>query len=238
MDSTHPLDNVIWSALTSEHRAYAEGNDAARRYASAFAPFVSVPDFSKPDYAAMLALLPVGQDVALFTLADIAPPEAFEVTTRRDMLQMIASAAGPAPKPRRDAASGDRSFAVLGTADVPDMLALVDRTKPGPFSARTHELGNFLGIRVDGRLVAMVGERMRLAGHTEVSAVCCDPDFRGRGLARELLLAVSRGIVERGGVPFLHVFADNLSAVALYRQCGFAVRSPIRLTVMHRRAAD
>jgi predicted GNAT family acetyltransferase len=122
----------------------------------------------------------------------------------------------------------------LGAADVPEMMALVELTKPGPFGGRTHELGHFLGIGIDGRLAAMTGERMKPDNYTEMTAVCVHPDFRGRGYAQALLAAVSRGIVARGEIPFLHVFSENHSAIALYKRQGMTIRRRLHVTVLGR----
>ena len=78
------------------------------------------------------------------------------------------------------------------------MMELTKLTKPGPFAPRTHELGTFLGIRIDGQLVAMAGERMKPANYTEMTAICVHPDFRGRGYAQVLLGAVARQIWHAG----------------------------------------
>jgi predicted GNAT family acetyltransferase len=115
----------------------------------------------------------------------------------------------------------DPDAVVLTESDVPEILDLVERAKPGPFRKRTIDLGRYLGIRVDGRLVAMAGERFHLPGWTEVSAVCTDPGFRGHGLGARLTMAVAAGILERGELPFLHVAGDNAGAIKLYERLGF-----------------
>jgi predicted GNAT family acetyltransferase len=120
----------------------------------------------------------------------------------------------------------------LGVDDVPAMIELTALTKPGPFYARTHELGTFLGIRVDGQLVAMAGERMKPVHYTEMTAVCVHPSHRGRGYGQMLLSAVSRQIVSRGETPFLHVFTSNHSAIALYRRQGMEIRRRLHVTVL------
>jgi predicted GNAT family acetyltransferase len=122
----------------------------------------------------------------------------------------------------------------LGADDVPDMIALTDLTKPGPFSARTHELGMFLGIRIDGQLVAMAGERMKPANYTEMTAICVHPSHRGRGYGQILLAEISRQISARGEIPFLHVFSNNHSAIALYRRQGMEIRRRLHVTVLQR----
>jgi predicted GNAT family acetyltransferase len=119
-------------------------------------------------------------------------------------------------------------------ADAPEMLALASLTEPGPFLARTHAMGAFLGIRIGGRLAAMAGERFRFPGCTEVSGVCTHPEFRGRGLARRLSAAVAAGIESRGERPFLHAWKTNRAAIALYQSLGFEVRAEVNVAVLER----
>jgi predicted GNAT family acetyltransferase len=141
-----------------------------------------------------------------------------------DGLQMVATSAF-VTRP-------DVTATELGAADVDDMRDLVSRTEPGPFRSHTWEMGRYLGIRVDGRLVAMAGERLHLEGWTEISAVCTDPDHRGRGLAARLVRAVGDGIRQRGEGVLLHVLADNRGAVRLYERLGFVVRRPMRFLIL------
>lgn len=112
----------------------------------------------------------------------------------------------------------------LEQADVPDMLALAQKTRPGPFCARTHEMGRYLGIRHQGALIAMAGERMRPDGFVEISAVCVDPLWRGKGLAGRLITRLQDDIQQRGETPFLHVLSDNGNAIALYERLGYRLR--------------
>jgi predicted GNAT family acetyltransferase len=112
----------------------------------------------------------------------------------------------------------------LGEPDVPEMLALTKLTKPGPFARRTREMGDYFGIRVNGELIAMAGERLHLPGHTEISAVCTHPDHLGHGFATALITRLMERIRNRGEQAFLHVRADNTRAVALYERLGFRKR--------------
>jgi ribosomal protein S18 acetylase RimI-like enzyme len=126
----------------------------------------------------------------------------------------------------------------LGSADLAEMLDLVRRTEPGPFEPRTVELGGYLGIRRDGRLVAMAGQRMRPTGWTEISAVCTDRAVRGQGLAGRLVRAVAAGVRDRGETPFLHAAADNIGAIRLYESIGFTLRGETAFTVLRSPAGE
>jgi len=223
--TAHPLDNVIWSALTTRHADLARGGALARRYQPDFARFAGFPEPAPAAFAALADDMAAGEFVALSLPVEVDPGPAFEVLDRKDLVQMIGAVAGDA---RPDA------FRVLGPADVPQMTELVQLTAPGPWFARTAELGRFVGLEVDGRLVAMAGERMRVPGHTEMSAVCCHPDFRGRGWPTDLMRAVSRAIVARGETPFLHVLGENAPAIALYEKLGLRERLRSRLLILRR----
>jgi ribosomal protein S18 acetylase RimI-like enzyme len=220
-----PLENVVWSALTTRHRDLAEGSALGRRYPAAIAPFAGISSPSEEAFAALQPLVPPGDRIAFFTVDPIVPPAGmFDVQLNATAEQMVAPSL---PEPR-----GHLNTVRLTEADVPEMIELVALTKPGPFAPRTIELGGYVGIRVDGRLAAMTGERIHLDGFTEVSAVCVHPDYRGRGFAAELILLVAQQIRRRGDVPFLHVFSDNAPAIALYAKLGFVHRRTVRVTVL------
>lgn len=227
LPGAHPLDNVVWSALNSRHHAQlAIVEPHARRYPAAFAPFGAMREISPEGFESLAGWLAGDAQVALVTAGDVRPPPVFEVVRSKDMVQMVQI------KPPVSLAAGAEVFQALGPADIPQMLALVDQTRPGPFGERTLELGRFLGLKVEGQLVAMAGERMHLDDYTEVSAVCTRDDFRGQGLARRLVSAVCSGIAARGETAILHAFTDNHGAIALYRELGFNVRATLRLTVL------
>lgn len=223
-DIGHPLDQPIWSALTTSQRALAEGDGRVRRYPPLMTPFADMSELTEENFAALAALM-APQDIAvLFTPDAVTPPASFNVVLADTGEQMVGA-------PVETPADGVDIIA-LGAADVPEMIELTALTKPGPFSTRTHELGTFLGIRADGRLVAMIGERMKPAHYTEITAVCVHPSHRGRGYGQMLLSAISRLIVARGEVPFLHVFSRNDSAIALYRRQGMEIRRRLHVTAL------
>lgn len=224
----HPLDHPIWTALTTGHRALAEGGDHARRYPTAITPFADMAEISPRGFASLGAMM-LGSEIAvLFTPDAVTVPAEFKVVLAETGEQMIGTPA--------DVPAGNVEILTLGASDVPDMMALTTLTRPGPFSARTHELGTFLGIRVGGELVAMAGERMKPADYTEITAVCVHPAHRGHGYGQILLSAISRQIEARGEIPFLHVFTSNASAIALYRRQGMEIRRRLHVTVLQKQA--
>lgn len=215
---THPLDNPAHAALTGPQAGFAERRGQALRYPTDVAPFTAVPvGAAAAAWDDVAALAGPGQ--RLFLPADSTPPPPdWEEWLRVECVQLTGEAVEGRPDPE----------AVLLTADdVPEILDLVARTKPGPFLARTVELGRYLGLRREGALVAMAGERIRPPGWTEVSAVCTDPAFRGQGLAARLVLAVCAGVTARGEQPFLHAASDNTGAVRLYESLGFRTRRKV-----------
>ena len=224
--SDHPLDNVMWTALTTSQVDWSRGNALARRFRPEFARFAGMPAVSEASLHALAADMACAEIVAVSDADDFDPGPLFDVDDRKNLVQMVGPATGAARAPQR--------FRALGPADVPQMTALVQLTAPGPWYERTPELGRFLGFEADGRLVAMVGERMRVPGHTEISAVCCHTDWRGQGLSADLMRLVSQGIVARGETPFLHVLAENASAIALYDKLGLRPRLRTRLTILQR----
>ncbi|MBL8805690.1 MAG: GNAT family N-acetyltransferase [Rhodospirillales bacterium] len=224
-DATATLDQPILSALTTGHRHLALKGRAVVRYPAGIAPFAAFleeTDAARRELREMAGSGPIA--VLRAEGADTAPVAGLETKLAATVLQMVA----------RDIPPADPAFAplALGAADVPEMLELTALTKPGPFFARTHELGRYVGVRIGGRLAAMAGERLRPAGFTEVSAVCVHPDFRGQGHAGALVKLLMAEIAARGETPFLHLYADNLAARTLYEKLGFAARKNLVFVVM------
>ena len=208
------LNRPVWSALTTGDRRFAEGGSLALRFPPDVAPFGATADDSPEAFAALGALLSHDGRVALVTVDQLRLYPGLEIVREAPVIQMIAEGKTPAPP------EGPAPI-VLGPSDVPEMLRLAEQTNPGPFGPRTHELGQYIGVRVDGALAAMAGERMRLDGAVEISAVCVGPEHRGKGYAAFLVAWLVRKLREEGATPFLHVFRDNSSAIALYERLGF-----------------
>ncbi|MBV8952349.1 MAG: GNAT family N-acetyltransferase [Actinobacteria bacterium] len=221
----HPLDNAAWRALQGPHAAVAERRPGAARYQPDVAPFAALPDEPDPDaWDDLRTLVGPGIGAALFRRG-IEVPRGWETMFRGEGVQMVLDGA------LRAAGGGPADVEVerLHEGDVDAMLDLVARAQPGPFLARTIELGAYYGLRFGDRLVAMAGERMHLDGYTELSAVCTDAEFRGRGFAQALVTAVVEGVRARGAVPFLHAAATNERAIKLYDAMGFTTRATIEI---------
>jgi ribosomal protein S18 acetylase RimI-like enzyme len=219
----HPLDNPARAALLGPQAHLGVRCGTALRYRSDVSPFVGLPDDAVADAWDDLAKLAGPGGVVSTASVAAEPPPGWDVRMRIDGVQLVAGGMTGAPDPEA---------MPLGLADVPEMLDLAARTRPGPFLPRTIEFGGYLGIRRSGSLVAMAGERLRPPGWTEVSAVCTDAEFRGQGLATRLTLAVAAAILARGDTPFLHVSAGNASAIRLYEGLGFRFRRRAEFVVV------
>lgn len=227
--ASHPLDHSIWQSLTTKHSAKSEGDKFARRYRPNIAPFGATRDMSAESFHSLAQLLTEGESIALFTIDSTPNINNLKTINHQNVEQMVWTG--------RVKPVSDDNMAVLHPlveANIEEMLSLAATTKPGPFSYGAAELGKFIGIRSQGKLVAMAGERLHLNGFTEVSAVCVDPLFRGQGLAESVVLAVVHQILKRKETPFLHVFSSNIPAIRLYQKLGFTLRKRFHLTVLQR----
>jgi ribosomal protein S18 acetylase RimI-like enzyme len=216
--TAHPLDNPVWSSLAGPHARFVQRRGNVLRYPADVSPFIGLPDEpGAADWADLAALAGPGAVVALVGVR-VPPPADWTVIPVGEGVQLIDAGVEAAP----DGETGEA--ALLGPGDVPEMLDLAARTRPGPFLPRTRELGVYLGIRRGGALVAMAGERLHPPGWTEISAVCSDERWRGRGFASWLTRMLVAGIRARGETPFLHALASNAGAIRLYEALGFELR--------------
>ena len=224
----HLLDRPVWSALQTRHAALAEGSRLAKRYPASIAPFAATEKDDDESLRELAELAPPGVNLLLVKSDEIILPAGFVTVSAASGVQMIAD------KPLQEA--DDERIEQLGEADAAEMLALATLTKPGPFSLRAQSLGKFWGVKVEGRLVAMAGERMKQPGYTELSGVCTHPDFRGEGLGKLLSLYVAGKIFARSEQPYLHAYATNTGAIGLYASIGFRLRSTMNIAVVSRPA--
>jgi predicted GNAT family acetyltransferase len=223
--TAHVLDRPAVSTLTGRQSHLAIHHGGAIRMHPDFGLFAGAVD-EDPESVAGLGELVQAQG-AVGLVEPTAPPPVLgtRVVSSALCLQMEAVEVAPAWEVAFDMLD-------LGDADAAEMLALASLTKPGPFFARTHQLGEFIGVRVEGQLVAMAGERMRPDGYTEASGVCVHPDHRGKGYAARLLREVTAKILARGEKAFLHSYADNATAIGLYESLGYRGRRDVVFTIL------
>jgi predicted GNAT family acetyltransferase len=224
------LDNPIWYSLTTCHSHIAIGADIggglARRYPTDIGPLAAFQEPTVEAYADLARMVPEGDHVVLaFESSPILPAGWNALREEAVVVQMICRTV-PDKSPLA------ATIEPLGPADFPEMIALASLTEPGPFREHTARLGSFSGIRIQGRLVAMAGQRLAPSGFSEISAVCTHPDFRGHGYARSLVTEVARMIHANGCTPFLTAYDSNEGAIRIYEKVGFSLRRKFRLAVV------
>ncbi len=221
-----PLDRPVWNALTTRQAHLAVATGAAVRIDPDYGPFAAARDTSREAQAALVATLRGPDDRIGVVEREAWPgPPGTRVLGGGDLVQMVFE--GKDPK-----GADDPRIELLTEADAAEMAALAYATEPGPWGSATHRYGNYYGIRIGGRLASMAGERLQLPGLAELSGVSTWPEFRGQGLAAALVRRVLRGFRERGDTPFLHCYAANAGAVALYEKLGFRVRAGMTFTIL------
>ena len=222
--TANPLDRPVWHALNHRQRQLAVAHGRALRFAPDIGPLAAAADDSARSLQDLAALVAEHGTVVLLQVGGSPLPPRTIAEMTAPGVQMVAKTLAPLEP--------DARFVRLTDADAPDMLALATLTKPGPFKTRTHELGGFWGMKENGRLLAMAGERLKLDRFTEVSGVCTHPDARGRGYAGLLSRIVATQIMKRGETPFLHAYASNVAAIRLYEALGFVLRTNVVVTML------
>ena len=220
----HILDRPVWNALTTRQASLAEGGDLARRFPPSIIPFAAARDESEEALKALAALPKHDETMLLAEAGEIVLPPGLVTVVQAEAVQMILT--------RAPAKVADPRIEKLSDADAPEMLALATLTRPGPFTLRAQALGKFFGVKLDGRLAAMAGERMKQEGFSEVSGVCAHPDFQGRGLGRLLSVFLTHQVLDRGETPYLHAYASNAAAIGMYEKIGFELRREMNVAVV------
>ncbi len=213
MAMMHLLDNLVWHTLFGPHARYAAGTDTARRYAPGFPPIIGFSDVDNPDFPSLIPYTETGEHLYCDGWAG-AVPSGWRIEFESAMRTMMWEASMPVADDVPEAV-------LLGSQHASAVLELTDLIRPGPFGPRTIELGEYIGVFDGPRLVAMVGGRLCAGGFGEIGSVCTHPDFRGRGLARRLVVSLVRRQMQRGETPVLRVLRDNDGAHRLYRRMGF-----------------
>ena len=222
---THLLDRPVWNALNSTWTGLAEGDCRALRLDRDHGVFGAAADRSPDSLAALAALVPFDAELWTVERPGWPTPPGTRIVRAAGLVQMVCTEPNPDPR---------HAFDIVGLSesDAPDMLALATLTRPGPYVRHTNRLGHFVGVRVNGELAAMAGERMKLPGWSEISAVCTHPDHRGRGYAGALMQTVAARMIARGETPWLTSYASNEGAITLYAKLGFRHRADMVATVL------
>jgi ribosomal protein S18 acetylase RimI-like enzyme len=222
--AAHVLDNPVWHSLTTQHAGLALTADGAARYPASIVPFAGVGEPTARAANQLASLIDDAESVFVVGLAP-EPPPGWQLEPKKPVLQMIC-------RERAPEVAGP-PVTTMTAAEAPDMIALTDLVFPGFFRPRTLDMGAYYGIYDGSRLAAMAGERMRLDGFQELSAVCTHPSYTGRGYAQRLLALLSNSAFDRGFTPFLHVYADNARAIGVYRKMGFVDRTILPFWALH-----
>ncbi|MDR6168023.1 GNAT superfamily N-acetyltransferase [Microbacterium paludicola] len=231
-------DNAAWHSLTGVHAHLAIGDDLVRRYPDDVAGFVGVRTWDDPAvWDSLATVVGSGNEFSISTpdRADAAGVAASAPELPEGWVRTFGGAGVQLVETDRLRPRPDDEAVELGEADVADMLALVERNRPGPFRPRTYLLGRYIGIRRDGRLIAMAGERLQPGEWTEISAVATDEAYRRQGL----------GVSAGAGCRFPHPAAGRPRDDArrgVERECDRRVREArIRAAAadeLHRRASS
>jgi ribosomal protein S18 acetylase RimI-like enzyme len=221
------LNNPVYHALSSNNAHLGYGTADVKFFNEQVSPFVGFREDYDKGFDELYRLLPPGRKILYATRQFVKEPRGWELLVEIKGLQFVFDGTS---------ASADFSKLVpLHTENVEEMVQLAALTKPGPFSTRTIEFGNYFGIFENGQLAAMAGQRLHLPGLTEISAVCTHPNHLGKGFAGLLLQHQIQLICKEGQRPFLHVREDNSRAIALYERLGFTESGNMNFYFLQRR---
>lgn len=211
------LDHPIWSALGETQREYAIHYDEFRFYQPDYGPFGSLPEIN----TGTEALAAYSELIQTFYVVGECPKLPAHLDLNKELVCNVMLLERPIDLEIKT------DIVLLDQQHQDELTRLINLVQPGYFRAKTSEMGQYFGIFQDGRLVSVTGERMRMEGYTEVSAVVTHPEYTGRGYARQLVKHTVDGIFASGQMPFLHVAASNALAIRLYEKLGFRTRQQL-----------
>ncbi len=217
---SHILDNPVWQALHTRDSRFNIGIDLIKYFPEAVSPFIGMQDWSEKGQTTLLQHGDGKRKWWVMKKGEEKLIKGFKINFTIPLYQMVCTSF-------KDHTNHELTYRTLSVDDIPVMLDLTSRTKPGPFMDRTIEFGNYIGIFDGDNLVSMSGERLHVEGFTEISAVCTDPAYLGRGLAAHLMSVAANTIISEGNTPFLHVRFDNTAAIKLYEKLGFEKRADV-----------
>jgi GNAT superfamily N-acetyltransferase len=214
------LRNPVYHSLlqNDSHLGTHSGNVAW--FDEAVSPFAGFEEGHENGFADLYHALPAGRFILYATPLSITPPKKWMLEEAVEGQQFLY---------KGSTIEEEASFQPtrLEEQHVPAMMELAALTRPGPFGPRTIEFGHYYGVWEGDRLLAMTGQRLHIQNFTEISAVCTHPDCLGKGYATALVRHQAALILRQGGIPFLHVRADNHRAIAVYERLGFTVQGPM-----------
>ena len=226
---SHILDNAIWEALSTHQQYLNMGNDQLKYFPKEISPLFALQNWDSSDQDVLEKELPADRSFFVLISREIAIPDTMQVQFTLPLYQMVATKTVGAQHAHHTITKK------LTDEDIPQMLELTAKTKPGPFGQRTIEFGNYYGIFQGSQLISMAGQRLQTTDFTEVSAICTDPEHLGKGYAAALTQAVCSCIYDAGKTPFLHVRQDNIGAIKLYEKLGFEIRSDIYFAIFKKK---
>lgn len=223
----HPLDNPTWSALTTYQAQWARVGSHARRFPAEVCVHGGFSQATSEAWESLARLAP--EPVSIFSLQPMELPPGSSSTRKVELYEMVQQDCADLPAHHRR----EVEIADLAADDLAQMAALYAATRPGrTLSPRLHELGGFIGIRREGRVVAMACVRLHFPGFREISTVGTLPGHTGQGLATALVAELARRIRAAGETPYLTVRTDNARAIAIYRRLGFRERTLLHSTTV------
>ena len=117
----------------------------------------------------------------------------------------------------------------LTLRDSVDLVELYQESYPGNwFDLRAVEIGQYFGLRQDGRLVSVAGvhvysEEYKVAA---LGNIVTHPAYRRRGYARQVTARLCQSVLEKVEYVGLNVKADNDAAIDCYTGLGFEIIAP------------